>query len=136
MADIFDIQDEITLAIVNALKVELLAGEKRTRMKRHTDDVDQYRLYLKGRYYWNNGTTEGFNKAVEYFQAVIAKDPTHGLAYVGLTDAYASLGDAGHAAIPPKEAFSMARAAVQKALQIDESLAEVHTSLGHLMMHD
>jgi serine/threonine-protein kinase len=136
MADIFDIQDEITLAIVDSLKVELLAREKRAVMKRHTYEVDQYHLYLKGRYYWNKGTTGGSNKAVEHFQAAIAKDPTYGLAYAGLADAYASLGDAGHAAIPPKEAFSKAMEAVHTALEIDQSLAEAHTSLGHLKMHD
>jgi serine/threonine-protein kinase len=134
--DVFAIQDEITSAIVDALKIELLVGEATAVKKKHTANIDAYHLYLKGRYYWNRSNTEAFRKAIEHFQMAIEKDPTYALAHTGLADAYAGLGDAGHSAISPKEAFSKARAAVQRALALDEDLAEAHASLGHLEMHD
>jgi serine/threonine-protein kinase len=136
MADVFTIQDEITGAIVDSLKIELLAEEKTAVAKKHTANVDAYHLYLKGRYYWNRGNTEAFRKAIDQFHAAIRADPSYARAYAGLADAYAGLGDAGHSAIAPKEAFSNAKSAVQQALELDDSLAEAHTSLGHLRMHE
>jgi serine/threonine protein kinase/Tfp pilus assembly protein PilF len=136
LADVFDIQDEITMAIVEALKVQLLAGENQAIKKRYTDNIEAYNLYLKGRYYWNKMTIESFRNAINHFQRAIAKDSTYALAYAGLADSYTGLGDAGLSAIPPKEAFLNAKVAVQKALEIDEALAEAHASLGHLKMHD
>jgi serine/threonine-protein kinase len=136
MADVFDVQDEITLAIVDALKIELLVGDETAVKKKHTANVDAYHLYLKGRYYWNRSTTEAFKKAIDHFEMAIDIDPTYALAYAGMADAYASLGDAGHSAISPKEAFSSARKAVQEALALDDGLAEAHASLGHLEMHE
>ncbi len=81
VADVFDIQDEITLAIVDALKVELLAGENLAVTKRYTDNVEAYNLYSKGRYYWNKMNTESFRKAIDHFQKAIAIDPSYALAY-------------------------------------------------------
>ena len=136
MDDVFAIQDEISLAIVERLKVELLSEEKATLAKRYTENPEAYSLYLKGRYYWNKRTAEGFRKAIENFRTAIAEDPTYASAYAGLADSYALLGDVGVTAIPPKEAFSNAKTTVQKALELDETLAEAHTSLAHLRMHD
>ncbi len=135
LADVFAIQDEITLAIVDALKLQLRAGEATAVTKRHTENVNAYQLYLKGRYYWNQRSTPAFRKAIGYFEAAIAEDPGYALAYAGLADAFALIGDAGHTAVPPKEAFSKAMAGVLRALEIDDELAEAHTSLGHLKMH-
>jgi serine/threonine protein kinase/Tfp pilus assembly protein PilF len=135
-ADVFDIQDEITLAIVGALKVKLLAGDNQAVTKRYTQNIEAYNLYLKGRYYWNKMTIGTYRKAIEQFQKAIELDPTYALAYTGLADSYIGLGDAGLSAIPPKEAFSKANAAVQRALETDDALAEAHASLGHLKMHD
>jgi tetratricopeptide (TPR) repeat protein len=132
MEDVFDIQDDISARIVDALKIRL-AGKQ---PQRATPDIEVYHLYLKGRYYWNKMTTEAYRKAIDHFERAIAIDPTYALAYAGLADSYTGLGDAGHSAIPPKEAFSSATAAVEKALEIDETLAEAHASLGHLKMHD
>ena len=106
--------------IVDSLKIELLAGERTAVTKKHTEDVDAYHLYLKGRYHWNRGNTEAFRKAIDQFQAAIRADPSYARAYAGLADAYAGLGDAGHSAISPKEAFSSAKAAVQKALELGD----------------
>jgi serine/threonine-protein kinase len=136
MADVFTIQDEITGAIVDALKLELLADEKTAVTKKHTDDLDAYNLYLKGLYHWNRGNTAAFWKAIDLFNEAIRVDPSYARAYAGLADAYAGLGDAGHSAISPKRAFSSAKRAVEQALEIDDSLAEAHASLAHLKMHE
>ncbi|MCG6956919.1 MAG: tetratricopeptide repeat protein, partial [Gemmatimonadetes bacterium] len=136
MADVFSIQDEITAAIVEAMKIELLDRERSAVSKRYTENLDAYQLYLKGRHHWNRSTTDGYWKAIDLFQEAIRTDPSYALAYTGLADAYASLGDAGHSAVSPKEAFSAARAATMKALELDEGLSEAHATLGHLMMHE
>jgi len=136
MADVFSIQDEITSAIVDALRIELLDRERSAVSKRYTANLDAYQLYLKGRHHWNRSTTDGFWKAIDLFQEATRTDPTYALAYAGLADAYASLGDAGHSAVSPKEAFSAAKVATTKALELDEGLSEAHASLGHLMMHE
>jgi len=136
MADVFSIQDEITWAIVDALKIELLEGERTAVSKRHTEDLDAFHLYLKGRYYWNRSNTEAYWKAIDHFRAAIQKDPAYARAYAGMADAFASLGDAGHSAISPKDAFSAASAAVRKALELDGGLSEAYASLGHLKMHE
>ncbi len=127
MEDIFAIQDEISLAIVNKLKLKLLGGEKAKLVKRHTEDLDAYNLYLKGRYFWNKRTEEGFQKSLECFWQAIEKDPTYALAYAGIADCYDLLGWYGY--LPPKEAFPRAKAAAEKALEMDNALAEAHTSL-------
>jgi TolB-like protein/Tfp pilus assembly protein PilF len=136
MADVFSIQDEITSAIVDALRIELPDRERSAVSKRYTRNLDAYQLYLKGRHHWNRSTTDGYWKAIDLFQEATRTDPTYALAYTGLADAYASLGDAGHSAVSPEEAFSAARAATMKALELDEGLSEAHATLGHLMMHE
>jgi tetratricopeptide (TPR) repeat protein len=122
--------------IVESLRIKLLSGESQTVIKRFTENVQAYNLYSKGRYYWNKMTIEGFRTAIDYFRRAITLDPSYALAYAGLADSYTGLGDAGLSAIPPEEAFSAATEAVQRALEIDEALAEAHVSLGHLKMHD
>jgi serine/threonine-protein kinase len=125
--DIFSIQEEISLAIVEKLKVKLLGEAKERLLKRHTRDLDAYNLYLKGRFFWNKRTEQGYQKGLKYFQQAIERDPSYALAYAGIADCYDLLGFYGH--LPPKEAFPKAKAAAEKALQIDEALAEAHTSL-------
>ena len=120
MKDVFDVQDEITLAIVEALRVKLLGDEKEAMLKRHTDDTEAYQLYLKGRYYWNKRTAEGFEKALECFEEAIAKDSNYALAYAGLADTHNTRGS--YSIVPPKEAFPLAKAAADKALGLDDSL--------------
>jgi len=122
MADIFDIQDEITLTIVEKLKVELLGVEKKALVKRHTDNLEAYHLYLKGRYF---GYTR---KAVVFFERAIEKDSAYAPAYSGLADIYSGLGVI--AFLPPDKAFTIAKTAAEKALEIDNTLAEAHCSLG------
>jgi TolB-like protein/DNA-binding winged helix-turn-helix (wHTH) protein/Tfp pilus assembly protein PilF len=89
--------------------------------------LEAYDLYLKGRYFWNKRTTPGFQQAIEYFQQAIAKDPSDARSYAGLADSYALL--SGYSSIPQSETIPKARAAALKALQLDDRLAEAHTSL-------
>jgi len=128
--DIFAIQDEISLAIVDKLKIKLLRKEKAALVKRYTDDLEAYSLYLKGRYHWNKRTPEGLKKAIQHFEQVIERDPSYALAYAGLADSYILLAE--HSLLPPKDAFPRAKAAVIKALDIEETLSEAHTSLAFI----
>ncbi len=127
LAGIFDIQDEISQAITEALRIELIDKEKALLVKRYTENLEAYNLYLKGRYFWNKRTEEGYQKSLEYFQEAIEKDPTYALAYTGIADYYNLLGYYDY--LPPKEAFPKAKAAAEKALEMDETLAEAHNSL-------
>jgi serine/threonine-protein kinase len=132
MDDIFAIQDEISLTIVDKLKVRLL-GEERSRLtKRDTENQEAYNLYLKGRYFWNRRYEGGLQKAIEHFQQAIEKDPGFALAYSGLADGFAMLGT--YSFLPSKKAFTMAKNAALKALEIDDSLAEAVTSMAYINM--
>jgi serine/threonine-protein kinase len=126
--DIFAIQDEISVAIVEKMKINLLTREKAALVKRHTDDLEAYNLYLRGRYFWNKRTEADVSKAIACFSQAIEKDPGYALAQAGLADAYITLPDYAH--MPPAEALMTAKEAALKALEIDETLAEAHASLG------
>jgi len=128
--DIFAIQDEISLAIVDKLKVKLLGEEKSALVKRYTDNLEAYNLYLKGRYFWNKRGEEDLKKGLECFKQAIEKDPNYALTYAGLADSYILLAE--HSLLPPKDAFPRAKAAVIKALEIEETLVEAHTSLAFI----
>ena len=91
MNDIFAVQDEITLAVVEALKVKLLQGERSAILKKGTDDPEAYELYLRGRALWNRRTPADFEKAIGYFEKAIAIDPDYSLAYSGIADCYTLL---------------------------------------------
>jgi tetratricopeptide (TPR) repeat protein len=133
--DIFVVQDEISNEISGKLRLQLTRAEKKRLTKRHTEDAEAYRLYLKGRHHWNRWTEEGFYKAIEYFQQAVEKDPSYALAYTGLADSYVLLG--WNSYLPPKEAFPKGKAAAKTALQFDPDLAEAHTSLAALLwLHD
>jgi serine/threonine protein kinase/Tfp pilus assembly protein PilF len=133
--DIFMVQDEISNEISAKLRLKLTRAEKKKLTKRHTEDTEAYGFYLKGRHHWNQWTEEGFYKAIEYFHQAVARDPTYGLAYAGVADSYVLLG--WNSYLPPKEAFPQAKAAAQRALQLDPDLAEAHTSLAAVLwLHD
>jgi len=125
--DIFAIQDEITLAIVDKLKIKLLGEERSALIKRHTADREAHNLYLKGLYFWNRRLEGGMKKAMEYFHQAIEKDPEYALAHVGVADTYNISGFFGF--FPPEETFPKAIAAAKKALEIDDTLGEAHASL-------
>ncbi|MFY9583658.1 MAG: protein kinase [Candidatus Acidiferrales bacterium] len=127
LADVFAVQQEISQQISEKLRVRL-TGEDKTRMaKRSTTDPEAYQLYLKGRSYLNRRTEEGAKKAIEYFSQAIERDPSYAQGYAGLADGYIILENEG--GMPGIEAFSKARAAALKALALDDTLAEAHTSL-------
>jgi serine/threonine protein kinase/Tfp pilus assembly protein PilF len=128
---VFAIQDEISLAIVDKLKVKLLKEEKAKLVKHFTDNQEAYNLYLKGRYFWNRRYEGGLQKGIECFQQAIEKDPLYALAHAGTADCYAVLGHYGW--LHPKEAYPRARAAAEKALEIDDTLAEAHASMGWIL---
>jgi tetratricopeptide (TPR) repeat protein len=136
MADIADIEPEIAREIVDRLKFRL-SGEDRIRLaRRFTRDPEAYQSYQKGNYFWNQLTTEGLQKARGYFEEAIAKDPSYGLAYAGLSNAHAALGHTlVSSAERPEEAFPRARAAALEALKIDDSLAEAHVALAAVFTH-
>jgi serine/threonine protein kinase len=128
MEDIFAIQDDVTLAIVDTLKVELLGAEKIELIKRHTEDLEAYNLNLMGRHYVKRFTKEGLQKGLESFQQAIEKDPKYASPYVGIAMYYINLGFWNF--VPPKQAFPRAKEAAEKALEIDDSLGEAHSAMG------
>ena len=110
-----------------------LSGEEQQRLvKRDTTNAEAYQFYLRGRYYWNRRTTGGLQKALEQFQQAVDKDPSYALAYTGLADCYAM--QEAYVGTPARETLPQARATALRALEIDDSLAEAHTSLGMVHM--
>ena len=132
LEDVFAIQEEISLAIVDALKVKLLKREKAAIVKRHTENLEAYNLYLKGNYYWQMVTTEGFDKAIECFEQALQKDSHYALANAGLAFVYIACSYYGN--VPPKEGYPRVKEYVKSALKIDDTLAEAHVSLGLINM--
>jgi len=130
MDDVFAIQDEISLAIVDNLKVQVLKGEKTRIIKRHTENKEAYSLYLKGRYFWNRRHEGDMMKAIECYEQALVEDPSYALPYVGIADVFNVFGLWSF--IDPKEAFSKAKAAVDKALKLDDALGDAYTSLGFI----
>jgi len=127
---IFAIQDEISKAVVTALRIELVAGQEYMLVKRYTQDPDAYNLYLEGRLNWNKRTDDGLKKSIELFQTAIAKDPNFALAYVGIADAYLLL--ARIDILAPRVAYPKAKEAVEKALEVDSALAEGYAALAFI----
>jgi serine/threonine protein kinase/tetratricopeptide (TPR) repeat protein len=133
--DIFAIQDEISNEISEKLRLKLTRAEKKQLSKRQTLDADAYRLYLRGRHYWNRWTEEGFYKAIEYFHQAAEKDPGYALAYAGVADSYVLLG--WNSYLPPRDAFPKAKVAAMEALRLDPDLGEAHAPLAAILwLHD
>ena len=128
MEDVFKIQDEISLAIVDKLKVKLLVGEKAELLKRSTENLDAYHFYLKGRYFcWNRRTKAGLSKSLRCFEEAIEIDPGFALAYTGSANTYVYLGWMNY--LPPKVAFKKARKMAVKSLDIDGTIGEAHSAV-------
>jgi TolB-like protein/Tfp pilus assembly protein PilF len=130
LTDIFAVESDIAKTIADALQAKLTGSEKNSIAKAPTTNPEAYELYLKGRFFWNKRSGVDLRKAIDYFNQAIAKDPNYALAYAGLADSYMLLPNYGGAST--KEAVAPARAAVTKALQLDDSLAEAHASFGLL----
>jgi DNA-binding winged helix-turn-helix (wHTH) protein/TolB-like protein/Tfp pilus assembly protein PilF len=130
LGDFFNVQEVLADQIVQALAVEL-SDEQRNRLaRRETADTEAWQLYLNGRYHWDRKTEEGILRAIEFYDAAARRDPSFALAYVGLADALAVLGVFNLR--PPDAVFPRARAAAQRAIELDDQLAEAHASLGHV----
>jgi eukaryotic-like serine/threonine-protein kinase len=127
MSDLAMLPEELARQVSEKLQHRLSGEDEKRVTRRHTENVDAYQLYLKGRFYWNKRTEDGLNKGVEYFNQAIEKDPAFALAYAGLADCYALLYE--YSATPSKDLYPKAKAAALRALDIDDSLAEAHTSL-------
>ncbi|HXA09717.1 MAG TPA: tetratricopeptide repeat protein [Chthoniobacterales bacterium] len=127
LTDIFALESEIAKAVADSLQAKLTGSEAHALAVHPTEDPEAHRLYLLGRFFWNKRTGPDFRKAIGYFQQAIDKDPGYALAYAGLADAYVLL--SGYSAATPKESLPEAKAAAQKALELDESLGEAHAAL-------
>jgi len=129
LEDVFAIQTEVAQNVSDALETQLLSEEREHIEKKPTHDIGAYEFYLKGRYLWNERNKESLEKAIKYFEEAIKRDPRFALAYSGLADSYIVLMDI----LPRSEVFPKAKEAARKALELDETLAEAHTSLGNIL---
>jgi TolB-like protein/Flp pilus assembly protein TadD len=132
--DIFAVQTDIAEQVTEALKVRLLPSERAALQKKATESAEAHILYLKGRYYWNERTKESLEKAVGYFAKALEKDTKFALAYAGLADSYTIMLDRGFAT--RKDVFELSLANGERAVEIDESLAEGHLALGGVYEHN
>jgi eukaryotic-like serine/threonine-protein kinase len=135
-ADLLAVQDAMAREIAGRLRLRLTGEEKKRLARRYTRNTDAYHCYLKGRYYWNKRTPEDLKRGIEFFNQAIEKDPHYTLAYAGLADSYYLLAGTAFAALAPGEAFPKAKAAALKALELDDSLAEAHTSLATILVNE
>ena len=126
LADIFSVQDEVSKKISQKLRLRLNGDDEQKLAKRYTHDAEAYQLYLKGRYFWNKRNEEGFRNGIDYFKRAEEKDPTFALAFSGLADSYALLSDIG--VTRPVDEMPKAKAAAEKAVDADPTLAEAYTS--------
>ena len=128
LTDIFAVETDIAKTIAETLQAKLSGSEKTAMAKKPTVNPEAYELYLKGRFFWNKRTGDDLRKSIEYLKQAIAKDPGYALAYAALADSYGLLRFYGGAS--PAESVVPAEAAAKKALELDDSLAEAHASLG------
>jgi serine/threonine-protein kinase len=128
MSDVLALQSEISREISAQLRVTLTGEQEKQVTKHYTENSEAYQDYLKGRYYWNKRTGNDLKKAIEHFNQAIGKDPNYALAYAGLADCYIVIPN--YAQVSAQDAYTKAKNAAIKALELDDSLAEAHTSLG------
>ncbi len=129
------VPEDVARQISSTLRLRLTREQAARLGRPETADAEAYRLYLKGRFYWNKRTGEGFRKGIEFFEQASARDPSYALPQVGLADSYALM--AAYSVRPPSESMTRARDAAERALQLDDSLAEAHASLGLVrLLHD
>jgi serine/threonine protein kinase/tetratricopeptide (TPR) repeat protein len=134
LADIQGIQEDISKAIADNLRIELSGKEQQQIAKKDTQNPEAYQLYLRGRYFWNQRTREGVKKGLDYFEQAIQKDPGYALAYAGVADSYA-VGGGFYLGLSANESRPKARAAALKALELDDTLAEAHTNLADTYLY-
>jgi len=129
VGDALALQNRVARAIADQVRTTLSRQEQAALQGARPVRPEAYDAYFRGRYFWNQRTTDGLRKAIQYFTLAIEKDPTFAAAYSGLADAYALSGDWEYGILPPQDAFARAKAAANTALSLDDKLAEAHTSL-------
>lgn len=130
LTDIFAVQDQVSQRVADALALQLTDAQRSLLTRRESSDSEAYQLYLRGRFFWNKRSREGFERGASYFRQAVEKDPSYALAYSGLADSH--IGTAFYHYAAPQVVMPLARTAALKALEIDPSLAEAHTSLAHV----
>lgn len=134
LRSVLTLQGEIAGAIADKVRAVVTPTERARLASARPVNPEAHELYLKGRYYWNKRTPEGLKKSLEYFQEAVEKDPSYASAYAGLAESYAISGSGNYRVLSPKEAYPKAEAAAMKALELDGTLAEPHTSLAFSKM--
>lgn len=133
LSDVISVEGEIAQEITSALQLKLSNQQRAQIAKQYTENSDAYREYLKGRYYSLQYTPDGHKKALEHLNKAIDIDPTYALAFAGIADAYTTASDTF---LPPHDALSKAKAAAQKAIDLDDQLAEAWAARGHARLHE
>ena len=135
LKSMFAVQDDISRAIVDAMKIELMGNETSSLKRRYTENVEAFEFYSRGRHLWNKRTESDLKKSIEYFEKAIELDSNYALAYSGLADAWTVipfyLNVPG--SVTSTEANARAKKAAEMAIELDESLAEAYASLGHIL---
>ena len=133
-ADLISLQSEIARDVSQKLRKKLSGADEQKLAKHYTENFEAYQLYLQGRFYWNQRRAENIRKATELFKAAAVKDPNYALAYVGLADCYVLMPD--NMGTPASEADAQAKVYALRALEIDDSLAEAHATMGLIYRHE
>jgi TolB-like protein/Flp pilus assembly protein TadD len=134
LTDIFAVESEIAKTIADTLQAKLTGSERNAILAQPTQNTEAHQLYLKGRYLWNRRTGENLKKALAYFEQAAEKDPNYALAYTGIADSCILIPI--YSAGPPQDYLPRARAAAQKAVELDDTLAEAHASVAYLFFVD
>ncbi len=130
LGNLLDVEDVIARELCELLRAKLAPPERQKMGKQHTQSVEAYQFYLKGRFFWNKWTPDGMRAAITLYERAIGQDPSYALAWGGIADAWGVLGNIK--AVPPAQAFPRAKSAALKALDLDPNLSEAHASLGFL----
>jgi TolB-like protein/Tfp pilus assembly protein PilF len=134
LRDVLRLQAEVAGAIARTISSEAAAAQRPGASRVQSVVPDAYQAYLRGRFFWNKRTEPALRRAVDYFNEAIAKDGTYAPAYAGLADSWSLLASNSYDAVPPREGMPLAKAAAQRALELDGGLAEAHTSLAYVTM--
>jgi TolB-like protein/Tfp pilus assembly protein PilF len=132
LSDIFALQAEVAQAIAAAIRVQVTPRERQRLRRARRVDPGAHEAYLLGRFFWNKRTPESLSKSLEHLEQAVKLDPSYALAYAGIADIYIVLGAAPYEMISPNEALPKARAAAQKAVDIDDTLGEAHAALAYI----
>jgi eukaryotic-like serine/threonine-protein kinase len=134
VSDMLALQEQISRDISDKLRLQLTGADRQRMTRGATEDRAAYQFYLQGRYQWNKRTLDGLQQSIDYFQQAIQKDPRYALAYAGQADSYAQLADFN--VLPTREVLPKVKSVAAKALELDDTSAEAHTSLAWARFHD